>query len=126
MDLENIRTALIITLSILAVVVALRKFKRSVLAKDMPAVLHAELLALELVYHPARIFVEVKVPDTQQIQFNLLDASHTVLHPWNAVNFLSGRHSLELLLPEQADGTYFLEMRTDTQRTMRQFRLQRQ
>lgn len=126
MDLETIRTALIITLSILAVVVGLRKFKRSVLAKDMPAPLHAELTALELSYHPARVRVELKVPASQQIQFNLLDAEHGVIHPWNDVHLSGGQHSVELLLPERPDGAYFLEMRTDTQRTVRQFRLQRQ
>ncbi len=126
MDLENIRTALIITLSILAIVVALRKFKRSVLAKDMPAPLHAELVDLELAYHPARLCVTVKVPDTQLIHFALLDGTHAGLHQWSDERFALGLHTVELRTPTLPDGNYFLEMRTATQRTVRQFRLQQQ
>jgi len=123
-DLENIRTALIITLSILVLVLAFRRLKRHVLAKDMPAPLHAEVVTLTVAYHPSRLFVELAVPEPQVIHFALLDTQHNRLHVWNDQPVLNGRLSLELALPYNPDGSYYLEMSTSTQRTVRQFRLQ--
>ncbi|HQX29394.1 MAG: hypothetical protein IPI00_05095 [Flavobacteriales bacterium] len=123
MDIQNIRTALIVTLSVLLVVVLWRRFKRGVLAKDMPAPLHAELINLQVQYHPARLHVVVKVPSNQTIRTNLLDGAHNPLHAWADVDMKPGESTIELALPAAADGQYHLEMCTDTQRTVRQFRL---
>lgn len=124
MDIQNIRTALIVTLSVLLVVVLWRRLKRSVLAKDMPAPLHAELINLQVQYHPARLHVVLKVPSNQIIRTNLLDATHNPLHSWADLNMKPGESTVELALPISADGKYHLEMCTETQRTVRQFRLQ--
>jgi len=123
MDIQNIRTALIVTLSVLLVVVLWRRFKRGVLAKDMPAPLHAELINLQVQYHPARLHVVVKVPSNQTIRTNLLDGAHNPLHAWADVDMKPGESTIELALPAAADGQYHLEMCTDTQRTKSQFRL---
>ena len=123
-DLLNIRTALLITLSILLVVILWRRFRQRVLANDMPAPLHAELLGIQLAYHPARLRVDLKVPREQLIQTRLLDQAHAPFHTWNEERVKTGTHTLERDLPSMADGVYFLEMATATQRTVRQFRLQ--
>lgn len=122
-DIQNLRTALIITLSILVVLVAWRRFKRKVVANDMPAPSHAELLALEVEYHPARLRVVLSVPKDETIHTSLLDAHHEPLHTWADMRMERGETAVQLALPVAADGLYHLEMRTATQRTVRQFRL---
>ncbi len=124
MDLNSIRTALIITLSIAVVVLLWRRFRRSVMARDMPAVLHAELVALEVMYHPPRLHVLLSVPEVQDIHMTLLDGAHQQVHHWEAVHVGKGHHTLEYILPTLRDGSFHLEIRTSTQRTERQFRLQ--
>ena len=123
-ELLNVRTALLITLSVLLVVILWRRFRQRVLAKDMPAPLHAELTGIELAYHPARLIVRLKVPDEQTIRTRLLDTEHQGFHEWAQERLSRGEHELERPLPRLADGPYFLEMSTATQRTIRQFRLQ--
>jgi hypothetical protein len=123
-DVLNLRTALLITLSILLVLVLWRRLRLNVLAKDMPAPQHAELLLLELGYHPARLIVQIKVPGQQTLGTALLDQQHNVMHTWGANTFEQGTHTLEQQLPPLNDGSYFLEMTSSTQRTVRQFRLQ--
>lgn len=122
-DLLNVRTALLITLSVLVVAMLWRRFRQYVLAKDMPAPLHAELLELQLAYHPVRLRVALKVPGEQVIHTRLLDQAHTPVHTWDEARLAQGEHDLERVLPPLADGIYFLEMATSTQRTVRQFRL---
>ena len=124
-DQGNLRTALIITLSILLVAVLWRRFKRKVVATEMPAPLHAELIALEVEYHPARLHVVIHVPGEQVIRTRLLGAVHNALHEWEQSKVGQGEVKLQLLMPEVQDGTYHLEMSTATQRTVRQFRLMR-
>lgn len=123
-DLLNVRTALLITLSVLLVAILWRRFRQRVLANDMPAALHAELLGVELAYHPARLHVHLKVPGPQEIRTALLDAEHRVLHHWPHDVLPEGSHRVERDLPLLADGVYHLEISTTTQRTVRQFRLQ--
>jgi len=123
-DLLNVRTALIVSLSVLVLLILWRRLRQHILAKDMPAPLHAELLALDLAYHPARLLVRLKVPGEQLISTRLLDHAHAPMHAWEDVHLAVGDHELERALPSLADGTYFLEMATSTQRTVRQFRLQ--
>ncbi|MBL7951008.1 MAG: hypothetical protein JNM62_04755 [Flavobacteriales bacterium] len=123
-DILNVRTALLITLSVLVVVILWRRFRQRVLAEDMPAPPHAELLGIQLAYHPARLLVELKLPSDQVIRTRLLDSSHEPFHTWSEEPVSTGTRTLERTLPTLADGTYFLEMATATQRTVRQFRLQ--
>lgn len=124
-DLITLRTALLITLSVLLVVVLWRKFRRTVLANDMPAISHVELLALEVAYHPARLHVQLLVPREHTVDMGLLNAGHAPLSSWPAITLKAGEHTLEQRLPELPDGIYFLEVNSRTQRTVRQFRLQR-
>lgn len=123
MDLVDIRTALIISLSITVVVLAWKRFRDHVRAKDLPAPLHAELITVEVAYHPSRLRIQIKLPGRQLVHTALLDGDHRTLHDWPANELLAGEHEVEHLLPELQDGGYFLEMRTDTQRTVRHFRL---
>jgi hypothetical protein len=122
-ELENIRTALIITLSIVLVVLLYRRFKQYVRERDLPQVLHAELLQVQVAYHPARLLVDLRTPEAVDLQFALLNASHTPAHHWHTIRAKAGLATLELALPPLEDGAHFLEMRTHTQRTVRQFRL---
>ena len=78
---------------------------------------------LQVQYHPARLHVVVKVPSNQTIRTNLLNGSHDLVHSWANLDMERGESTFELALPKAADGKYHLEMCTDTQRTVRQFRL---
>lgn len=124
MDLHTLRTTLLITLSILLVVVALRRFKRRVLAKDLPVNSHAELLRLEVAYHPARLRVQLRVPLSEIVHTGLLGADDHHAHTWTEEPVEAGTHTIERLLPPLTDGLHHFEMRTTTQRTVREFRLQ--
>ncbi len=124
MDWIILRNAMGITLSITLVVGLLRRYRAGVLAKQMPAPLHAELIDLQVEYHPARLRVTVKVPAPQTLNTALLDADHKSLHTWEPSNAHTCETVIYRELPSLSDGTYFLELSTATQRTVRQFRLQ--
>lgn len=124
MDVENIRIALLITLSVLLVLVLFQRFRRKVIANDLPAPSHAELIALRVAYHPARLLVTVHVPQPQRLATALVHADGLPLHPWPDESLRAGTHHLELRLPELEQGNYHFELRTATQRTVRRFRLQ--
>jgi hypothetical protein len=124
MDWIILRNAMGITLSITLVIGLLRRYRAGVLAQQMPAPMHAELLDLLVEYHPARLRVTVKVPALQQLNTSVLDADHRPLHSWDPANAHTGESVRHRALPELPDGTYFLELATATQRTVRQFRLQ--
>jgi hypothetical protein len=119
-----LRTALIITLSILVLVMLARRMRRKAMEADLPAVQHAELLALEVEYHPTRLHVVVNLPSGQLLRTALLDQAHQVRHTWPEGRLDKGVHAFERTLPPLDDGVYFLEVSTATQRTVRQFRLQ--
>ncbi|MFZ1695077.1 MAG: hypothetical protein WAT74_17920 [Flavobacteriales bacterium] len=124
MDLITLRTALLITLSILLVVVLLQRFRRKVMATDLPAPQHAELRSLEVAYHPERLFAEVFLPMDQVLHTALSDEQHAPLHQWPDESATSGTKRIERTLPPLAAGTYHFEIATSTQRTVRRFRLQ--
>lgn len=124
MDLITLRTALLITLTILLVVVAFRRFRQYVLRKHVPAPLHAELIALEVMYHPGRVRVVVDVPQAEDLQVQLLNSSHEPVHQWGERSLQKGRHEMELALPSLPDGRYHFDLRSATQRTVRGFQLQ--
>lgn len=120
----TLRTALIITLSLLVVYLIARRIKRNALRSGVPAISHAELLSLEVAYHPSRLHVVLKIPESQSIRTILLDEQHMTRFTWPETRLDKGMHALERTLPPLADGTYYLEVATTTQRTVRQFRLQ--
>lgn len=124
MDLVTIRTALLISLSILLVVVLFIRFRRRTVARELPVASHAELLHVEVAYHPARLHVHVRVPVEQELRTSLLGADHILLHAWDSERTGPGTIELERRLPPLADGLYHVELATRTQRTVRRFRLQ--
>lgn len=124
MDLIILRNALLITLSITLVLVLYRRFRLAVLARHMPAPMHAELVDLLVEYHPTRLRVTVKVPSQQLLSMCVLDADHRAVHEWVAERQGPGVVELVRDLPVLPDGLYHLELSTATQRTERMFRLQ--
>jgi hypothetical protein len=124
MDLITLRTVLLITLSILLVVVLWQRFRRKVIATDMPMPRHAELIGLEVAYHPPRLLVEVMLPLAQRLETSIADEHHLTVHAWPQAELGAGTHRFERALPELAQGTYHFEIATLTQRTVRRFRLQ--
>lgn len=124
MDLITLRTILLITLSVLLVVVLYQRFKRKVKAEDLPAPTHAELRALDVAYHPARLLVLVHLPAEQALRTALTDADHRLIHAWPEEMLPCGNRRFERALPQLESGTYHFEVSTSTQRTVRRFRLQ--
>lgn len=122
---DSLRTTLLISLSLLAVYLLARRFKQMVLAKDLPVVLHAELLALQVMYHPDRLRIEVKVPRTEALFPAMLSHDHTRIMSWPSTGPLQGTHTLELALDQHPAGDYYLELGTGSQRTVRKFTLKR-
>ena len=109
-DLLNIRTALIVSLSVLALLILWRRLRQPTALDPPPP--------------PARLRVEKKAPAQPVAAARLLDHAHEPLHTWVEEPVQRGEHTLERALPPLTDGVYFLEMATATQRTLRQFRLQ--
>ena len=124
MDLITLRTALLITLSILLLIVMWQRFRRSVMAKDLPAPQHAELIKLEVAYHPVRLIAEVHLPSPQRITTSLADERHRRIASWAEETLGAGMHRIERSLPELAEGIFYFEVATATQRTLRRFRHQ--
>jgi len=124
MDLNILRTALLITLTILFVIVLARRFRRRVLARDLPVNSHAELLRVEVAYHPARLHVLVRVPLDQILHTALLATDDHHMHVWPEEPLEAGTHTINRELPMLPDGVHHFELRTTTQRTVREFRLQ--
>ena len=124
-DLDTLRTVLLITLSILVVGMLFVRFRQRTLANDLPVLQHAELIELQVAYHPARIRVVVNMPNGQTLHSALFDAQHQLLHQWPDQVLHAGRHVMEHELENQPDGEYCLELSTATQRTLRNFRLTR-
>ena len=121
--MDNIRHTLLITLGILLVAVLYKRFKRYVMIRDLPAPLHAELVHVEVMYHPTRLRVEMTVPRDEDVTPAVLSEQHEHLHDWPARRVHQGHSVLELPLEGRMDGTYFFELATATQRTERKFTL---
>lgn len=124
MDLITLRTALLITLSILLVIVMWQRFRRSVMAKDLPAPQHAELIKLEVAYHPVRLIAVIHLPSAQRIATSLADEKHQRITSWAEETLEAGTHRIERSLPELSEGSFHFEVATATQRTIRRFRHQ--
>lgn len=123
--MDNLRLTLLITLSILFVAMLWKRFKQRTMANDLPAPSHAEVLSLHVLYHPERLRVQVKVPSVQELVPAVLNDRHAQQFVWPSVRAEKGSHVLELPLSALADGDHFFELCTDTQRTVRRFRLLR-
>ena len=119
--IENIRTTLIIPLSILVVVLAVRRYRQYVKRHHTPVPQQMELLAIEVTYHPLVLRVQVSVPREEEFLLALLSDVHAPHSSWPSVRLAKGDHVLELPLSEDADGTYFFELASRTQRTERRF-----
>lgn len=124
MDLITLRNVLLISLSLLVLILLYQRFRRRAVIEGLPAVQHAELLELEVAYHPARLRVRIAISMKETLRTVLLDQDYEQLHTWADESCEPGTQELERLLPALADGLYHLEMGTTTQRTIRQFRLQ--
>lgn len=123
-DLDDLRIALLISLSVLAAIMIYRRFQRRTMLRDRPAPSHAELIGLEVAYHPPRVRAWVKIPSDRSIGTSLLDEHHARLHEWPAAELRAGEHWIERPLVDRADGLYHFELSSGTQRTVRRFRLQ--
>ena len=120
--LADIRLTLLISLTILVRVMLYNWFKRRVMARDLPTPIHAELVSVEMMYHPPVLRVEVVMPKREELFPAMLSSVHAPLHSWAAVSVEQGRHVLELPVAEaHAEGIYYFELATSNQRTERQF-----
>ena len=122
-DLVLLRTALLITLSILLVILLFRRFRRMIGTRDTPVVQHVQVEQLNVAYHPPRLIVVMTVPHEQTIMTRVLDGEHRSVKERFSQNMKAGTHTVVIDLPVLVDGRYFLEVATDTQRTVRRFRL---
>lgn len=123
--IDTLRPALLLSLSGLFLLMVWRRFKRKAMQVELPVAAHAELLALQVEYHPERLRAEVSMPGAGELRPALLDGEHRSLHQWPPVAKAPGKHVLELPLNGQPDGTYYFELATATQRTVRRFNLAR-
>ena len=123
-DLETLRIVLTISLSAVLVLVLARRFRRKVVAKELPVLRHAELTEVQVAYHPSRLLVRLQVPRREHYRTALLDNNHQPLQEWEALDLATGDHAIERSLEGRSDGFYHLELRSPTQRTVRRFRLQ--
>ena len=123
--LDILRIALLITLPITLVAVLWKKFKQRTLRNDMPAPSHAELIGLEVAYHPARLKVWVKTPANEIIGTALLNGEHREIQAWEPQAMPPGEQWIERSVDSLADGSYYFELSTATQRTERLFHLRR-
>ncbi|MCB0791768.1 MAG: hypothetical protein H6595_11895 [Flavobacteriales bacterium] len=122
-DLATLRTALIITLGLLVLVLLWQRFKLRVLRRELPVARHIDILRIEVAYHPSRIRVQVIVPHPRSLRTALLDNSHGTLGEWPLEEARPGEQWLERSLEGRPDGEYYFELRTASQRTVRRFRL---
>lgn len=123
-ETDIIRDALIGSLAILLLLMVFRRKRQKIMQEDLPAPSHAELISLEVAYHPARLHVVMSLPESSSIGTAILDQQHHLKYSWPEDRFEKGLNALERTLPPLTDGVYYLEVSTSTQRTVRQFRLQ--
>ncbi len=121
--IDHLRTALLISLTLLFAAMVFRRFKRKAMMEERPVASHAELLALHVEYHPVRIRVEVMLPGPEEVRSAMLDIGHQPYKDWPAQSKGEGRHVLELPIGAAPDGEYYFELATTSQRTVRKFRL---
>ncbi len=123
--LDHLRIALLLSLSLLFIAMVWRRFTRRVMETERPVPLHAELLALQVEYHPERLRAEVSLPMAEELRPAMLDLRYKTLHSWAGLSKEAGKHVLELPIGTAPDGEYYFELATSSQRTVRKFRLKR-
>jgi hypothetical protein len=121
--LDSIRIALLLSLSILFVFMLFRLFKNRTMARDLPVRQHAELLGVQVLHHPARLRVEVRMPRFEAVHLSLLSMDDAVLHQWPQQALEKGDHAVELSLIDRPADEYYLLITTDSQTTRRRFQL---
>lgn len=119
--ISDLRVTLLVSLAILFVAILWRRFKHRTMARELPVRAHAELVALQMLYHPARLRVEVHMPSTERLRPAMLDLQHGPLHYWPEIELGAGTHVLELPLNGQDAGDHYFELATGSQRTVRKF-----
>ena len=72
-------------------------------------------------YHPPTLRVEVAMPRKEELSTTMFSDGHAPLHRWPAMLVEEGRTVMELPLPPDVGGTYYLELATADQRTERRF-----
>lgn len=122
---ERLRLTLLISLTLLTVILLWRRFKQRVMATDLPAPSHAEVLSVQVAYHPDRLRVELLLPADQEVRTALLDQAHRTTFTWPARRLVGGTHVVELPLDGRPDGEHLLELATSSQRTIRRFNIRR-
>jgi len=123
--LDQLRPALLISLTVLFAAMLYRRFKRKTMAEERPVASHAELLALHVEYHPERLRAEFLLPGPEEVRPAMLDLGHRRFRDWPAQSREEGTHVLELPIGPAPDGEYYFELATSSQRTVRKFRLKR-
>ncbi|HEY0979169.1 MAG TPA: hypothetical protein VGE21_16980 [Flavobacteriales bacterium] len=118
---DKIRIGLLISLSLLLLAVAYRRFRRHVIAKHMPVKQHAELLDLTVAYHPTRLRAEIMVPEPQELVPTMLDGGHVLEHTWNTIHLKPGQHVVEFPLGEGRSGEHYFHLASHSQSTVRKF-----
>lgn len=122
--LAKLKLTLLVSLSILVVILLWRRFRDLTMQKERPVPMHAELMALQVLYHPARLRVEVLMPREEELSPAVLDTEHRETRSWPSMVKGKGTHVVELALDEHMHGEYYFELRTRSQRTVRRFHLQ--
>jgi hypothetical protein len=122
---DTLRLSLLLSLSLLFIFMLARRFKQQTVAKESPVPLHAELLSLQVMYHPERLRVELRMPRSEVIVPTMLGNDHRPEQVWPTFDLAAGDHVLGLPLTDRAEGDHFLELATSTQRTVRKFSLKR-
>lgn len=123
--IESIRTALLITLSILVVVIVVRRFKLYVRTHLQPVPQQVHLKAVEVMYHPLRLRIAFHLPAAEAVSPALLGHGHARLRQWPTALLEAGDHALELPMEEVPEGHYSIELATGSQRTERRFTVRR-
>ncbi len=119
--MDELRTTLLITLAILVVVIAFRRYRRYILLKHLPVAQHVRLESIEVAYHPERLRVQLELPVGTEVFTAMLGSDHVLLKKWPAMHMPKGTQLLELPLEAGQQGVFFLEVATGTQRTERRF-----
>jgi len=119
--LEDFRLTLLITLSILVVVILVRRLKQHIRIHHMPVPQHVELQHVEVMCHPVLLRVQMNMPRAEEVFPAMLTQAHAPVRSWPAVRMEKGEQVLELPLEAGTEGIFFFEIATATQRTERRF-----
>lgn len=118
---DTLRTTLLISLALLVVIIAIRRYKQYIKVHHTPVPRHAELLEVEVAYHPPRVRVLVRLPKEEEVFPAVLAADHTRMSTWPPMRLAAGSHEIEFPLAPEADGVLHFELGSSSQRTERRF-----